>query len=77
MSCRPPTEVSTPFDAWSTAVATGAALLRLPVVRVLTDGTYVSAVVNPTIRGARRERILGGPPAPARISTRTRPTWCG
>jgi hypothetical protein len=32
--------------------------LRLPVVRVLADGTYVSVLIHPKIRGARRERIL-------------------
>lgn len=53
------------FEAWSTAVATGAALLwraqtnpRLPVVGVLADGTYTSVLINPTVRGRRRERIL-------------------
>jgi hypothetical protein len=53
------------FDAWSSAVRTGAALLwraptglRLPVVAVLADGTYTSVLINPKIRGSRRERIL-------------------
>jgi hypothetical protein len=53
------------FDAWSAAVRSGAALLwraptqlRLPVVQVLGDGTYTSVLVDPTIRGPRRERIL-------------------
>jgi hypothetical protein len=53
------------FDAWSAAVRTGAALLwraptqlRLPVVEVLADGTYTSVVINPAIRGARRDRII-------------------
>jgi hypothetical protein len=53
------------FDAWSAAVRSGAALLwraptqlRLPVVAVLPDGTYLSVLINPKIRGARRERIL-------------------
>jgi hypothetical protein len=53
------------FDAWSGAVRTGAALLwraptqlRLPVVAVLADGTYTSVVINPAIRGARRDRIV-------------------
>src|SRR6266700_2136347 len=53
------------FDAWSVAVRTGAALLwraptqlRLPVVAVLADGTYSSVVINPAIRGARRDRIV-------------------
>ena len=32
--------------------------LRLPVVQVLADGTYTSVVIDPTIRGARREKIL-------------------
>lgn len=53
------------FDAWRLAVGTGAALvwraptgLRLPVVRVLADGTYWSVVIDSKIRGKRRERIL-------------------
>lgn len=53
------------FQAWSTAAATGAALcwraptqLRLPVVQVLADGTYLSVLVDPGVRGARREQIL-------------------
>jgi len=53
------------FDAWSAAVRTGAALLwraptqlRLPVLGVLTDGTYLSVVIDPQIRGARRDRII-------------------
>src|SRR6266700_3618790 len=57
--------VAAEFDAWSVAVRTGAALLwraptqlRLPVVAVLADGTYSSVVINPAIRGARRDRIV-------------------
>src|SRR5918994_1567341 len=53
------------WQAWDTAQATGAALLwraptqlELPVVRVLSDGTYLTALIKPTIRGARRERLL-------------------
>lgn len=53
------------FDAWSAAAGTGAALLwraptglRLPVVRVLADGTWLSVLIHPKIRGARRERLL-------------------
>lgn len=53
------------FDAWTSAVRSGAALLwraptglRLPVVAVLPDGTYTSVLIDPGIRGARRERIL-------------------
>jgi hypothetical protein len=32
--------------------------LRLPVVRPLPDGTYLSVLINPKIRGGRRERIV-------------------
>src|SRR6266699_1524556 len=53
------------WTAWDTAAATGAALLwraptqlRLPVVRVLEDGTWLTVVMDPAIRGARREAIL-------------------
>lgn len=53
------------WQAWDTAVATGAALLwraptqvELPVVRVLPGGTYLTALVTPAIRGRRRERLL-------------------
>ncbi len=53
------------FEAWSAAMATGAALLwrapttlRLPMVGVLADGTYTSVLINPAVRGRRRERIL-------------------
>jgi hypothetical protein len=53
------------YQAWDTAAATGAALLwraptqlALPVVRVLGDGTYLSVVMDSTIRGARREKIV-------------------
>ena len=53
------------WQAWDTAAATGAGLLwraptqlELPVVAVLDDGTYLSALIKPTIRGRRRERLL-------------------
>ena len=53
------------WQAWDTATATGAALLwraptqlELPVLRVLNDGTYLTALIKPTIRGRRRERLL-------------------
>ena len=53
------------YRAWDTAAATGVALLwraptqlGLPVIQVLGDGTYTSVVMDSTIRGARRERIL-------------------
>ena len=53
------------WQAWDTAAATGAALLwraptqlTLPVVKVLDDGTYLSALMDASIRGARREKII-------------------
>jgi hypothetical protein len=53
------------WTAWDTAQATGAALvwraptqLDLPVIAVLPDGTYLTALIKPTIRGARRERLI-------------------
>ncbi len=53
------------WTGWDTAAATGAALLwraptglRLPVVTVLADGTYLTVLMDPAIRGPRREQIL-------------------
>jgi hypothetical protein len=53
------------FDAWGLAANTGAALLwraptqlALPVVKVLPDGTYLSVLINPSIRGARRRAAI-------------------
>lgn len=53
------------YRAWDAAAATGAALLwraptglRLPVIQVLEDGTYLSVVMDSSVRGARREKIL-------------------
>ncbi len=53
------------WAAWDAAAATGAALLwraptqlALPVIKVLSDGTYLTALINPAIRGRRRERLL-------------------
>jgi len=53
------------FDAWGLAAGSGAALLwraptglGLPVVRVLPDGTYLSVLINPAIRGARRRATI-------------------
>jgi hypothetical protein len=53
------------YDAWGQAVASGAALLwraptqlELPLVEVLSDGTYTSVLVNPKLRGVRRDRVL-------------------
>lgn len=53
------------FDLWRQYRATGADLLwrvksdlRLPVLRVLADGSYVSVVMDSAIRGGRRQRLL-------------------
>ncbi|MGH4011198.1 MAG: IS4 family transposase [Pseudonocardiaceae bacterium] len=53
------------WPAWDSASATGAGLLwraptqlSLPVIKVLLDGTYLTALIAPSIRGARRERLL-------------------
>jgi hypothetical protein len=53
------------FDAWALAARSGAALLwraptglGLPVVRVLPDGTYLSVLINPALRGARRRAAI-------------------
>jgi Insertion element 4 transposase N-terminal len=53
------------WTAWDTAQATGAALLwraptqlDLPVITVLPDGTYLTALIKPSVRGARRQRLL-------------------
>ena len=53
------------FDAWGLVAGSGAALLwraptglGLPVVRVLPDGTYLSVLINPAIRGARRRAAI-------------------
>ncbi len=53
------------WSAWDTAAATGAALLwraptqlELAVVKVLDDGTFLTILIAPTIRGHRRDRLL-------------------
>ena len=53
------------YQAWQQAAATGAALLwrvsatlTLPVLQWLPDGSYRSVVINPKIRGRRREALL-------------------
>jgi hypothetical protein len=63
------------WQAWDTAAATGAALLwraptqlELPVVRVLPDGTYLTVLITPAVRGARRERLLAAARAGADLS---------
>jgi hypothetical protein len=50
---------------WRAAAASGAQLLwrvkadlRLPVIEMHPDGSYSSALINPTIRGAARQRLL-------------------
>ncbi len=53
------------YQAWSDAVATGAQLLwrvsaslRLPVLEWLPDGSLRSVVINPKVRGRRREQLV-------------------
>jgi hypothetical protein len=53
------------WPAWDAAAATGAALLwraptqlELSVGGVLADGTYLTVLIKPSVRGARRDRIL-------------------
>jgi hypothetical protein len=63
------------WPAWDTATATGAGLLwraptqlDLPIVRVLGDGTYHTALIKPSIRGRRRERLLAAARAGADLT---------
>jgi hypothetical protein len=53
------------YQAWQQAVTTGAALLwrvsaslRLPVLEWLPDGSFRSVLINPKIRGRRREQLI-------------------
>ncbi|MGH3612047.1 MAG: IS4 family transposase [Pseudonocardia sp.] len=53
------------FTAWELATRSRAALLwraptglGLPVVRVLSDGTFLSVLINPKIRGVRRRAAI-------------------
>ncbi len=53
------------FQAWGLAARTGAALLwraptqlNCPVVKVLPDGTYLSVLIDPTVRSARRRTAI-------------------
>lgn len=53
------------WQAWDTAAATGAALLwraptqlTLPIVAVLPDGTYLTVLISPKVRGAGRRRQI-------------------
>jgi hypothetical protein len=60
------------YQAWGEALASGAALLwraptqlDLPLVGVLSDGTYTSVLVNPKLRGTRRDRVVAAAKAGA------------
>lgn len=53
------------FTAWDLATRAGAGLLwraptglGLPIVKVLSDGTYLSVLINPAIRGAQRRKAI-------------------
>ena len=53
------------FEDWGLAVRAGAALLwraptnlDLPVVTVLSDGTYWTVLIKPTVRGTRRRQAI-------------------
>lgn len=53
------------FAGWGLAAGTGAALLwraptqlHLPVLTPLPDGSYLSVLINPAIRGARRRKAI-------------------
>jgi hypothetical protein len=53
------------FTAWELATRAGARLLwraptglGLPIVKVLSDGTYLSVLINPAIRGARHRKAI-------------------
>jgi hypothetical protein len=47
------------WAAWDSAAATGAALLwRAPTQLELPDGTYLTVLIKPSIRGRRRDRLL-------------------
>ena len=62
------------YQAWQQARATGAALLwrvsaglRLPVLEWLPDGSYRSVLINPKVRGRRREQLLAAAAAGAEL----------
>lgn len=72
------------FAAFSAAAQTGAALcwraptqLSLPVLTVLSDGTYLSALVDPRLRGRQRKEQLEVVKSGAKPGTRPPPRWCG
>jgi transposase IS4-like protein/transposase IS116/IS110/IS902 family protein len=65
------------WPAWDTAAATGAGLLwraptqlELPVVTVLSDGTYLTALIKPSIRRCWPSRACTSRPGVG-------PTWAG
>jgi hypothetical protein len=62
------------FGDWRDARASGAQLLwrvksdlRLPLLEFLPDGSYLSVLVNPDIRGKRRERLVEAAGAGAEV----------
>ncbi len=64
MSCSPRTGLLQ-LRVWDLATRSGAALLwraptglGLPVVKVLPDGTYLSVLINLSIRGARHRQAI-------------------
>src|ERR687894_663643 len=64
------------YQAWQQASATGAALLwrvsgrlPLPVLAALADGSYRSVLINPKVRGRRREMLLAAAAAGEHLET--------
>jgi Insertion element 4 transposase N-terminal/Transposase DDE domain len=62
------------YQAWQQARATGAQLLwrvsaglRLPVLEWLPDGSYRSVLINPKVRGRRREQLIAAAAAGAEL----------
>jgi len=63
------------WPAWDAASATGAALVwraptkfDIPVIEILPDGTFLTVMVSPKIRGPRRDRIYTAARAGADIT---------
>ncbi|MCA1694192.1 MAG: transposase domain-containing protein [Actinobacteria bacterium] len=77
------------FTAWDLASRSGAGLLwraptglGLPIVNILSDGTYLSVLINPSIAGPDTARRSSPPPArspPVGLPSSTPPrrTWYG
>jgi hypothetical protein len=68
---------------WQAAAATGAALLwrvkadlRLPVLELLPDGSYLSVVARPALHDKARDKLIA-PPARASASIPARRCGCG